>query len=421
MSVVWIDGQVAMAGDMLLGALIDAGADFDRVRTGLLALAIDGWTLTREEVRRGAFRAVRVVVHVRGEVADLRFTPIGPGHDHAHDHAHEHGHAHDHGAGNVHRAWKDVRALIVNAPLADRVKTRVLAAYGRLAEAEAKLHGMPVDDVELHEVGAVDAIIDIVGVCLALEDLGADTIVATPLPMALGSVNAAHGRIPLPAPATLEALRGWPVFPGNVPGEWVTPTGAALIAALATPGGPPAMTIRAVGHGAGTRDPSAFANLVRVVVGDVAVSEAGDVVELACNLDDMPGQHVAAAMEHLLADGALDVWAVPATMKKGRPAVVLQALAKPSDAERLSDVMLRHTTTLGVRRWTHTRSVLDRWHETVETVYGPIRVKVGGRAGVAWHVHPEWDDVAAAAARADVPVAAVHAAALAAWTPSQHR
>ena len=414
MSVVWIDGQVAMAGDMLLGALIDAGADLDRVRAGLGSLGISGWTMEREEVRRGAFRACRIVVRVRGEIADLVFVPV-------HDHAHDHGHTHEHGHGHVHRSWKDVRGLIANAPLPDRVKSRALAAYGRLAEAEAQLHGMPVDDVELHEVGSTDAIVDIVGVCLALEDLGADTIVATPLPMSLGSVNAAHGRIPLPAPATLQALRGWPVVPGTVPGEWVTPTGAALIAALATPGGPPAMTIRAVGHGAGTRDPAAFANLVRVVVGDVVAAEVGDVVELACNLDDMPGQHVAAALERLLAEGALDAWAVPATMKKGRPAVIVHALAKPSDAERLSDVLLRHTTTLGVRRSTHARAVLDRWVDTVDTAYGPIRMKVGGRSGVAWHAHPEWDDVAAAAARADAPVAAVHGAAVAAWAGSQPR
>lgn len=411
--VLWIDASVGVAGDMLLGALLDAGAPLDRVAEGLATLGFDGWTLRVDEVRRGAFRAAHAVVEVAGHEEEG-----GPedGQDHGHDHAHGHDHGHDHGHGHGHGAWRDIRARIAAAPLPERVRRRALAAYGRLAEAEAKLHGMAVDDVVLHEVGAVDAVVDVVGTCLALEALDIDAIVATPLPMGTGRVRAAHGALPLPAPATLEVLRGWPVVPSAWPGEWVTPTGAALIAALATPGPMPAMVVRAVGYGAGRRDPPQVANLVRVVVGDAAEGVAGDtVVELACNLDDVTGQIAAPLIDTLLADGALDAWIVPAHMKKGRPGLILHALARPADADRLAERILRDSPTLGVRRDLRTRAILDRWWVDVATPYGAVRVKVGGRDGVAWHAAPEYDDVAARAVAAGVPIREVWEAAIAAW------
>ena len=468
--IAWIDAQVGVAGDMLLAALIDAGADVGRVREGLVGLGIGGWTLGTRDVMRGAFRAVRVEVRVGGVLADgAREDPQGRGHEHGHEHEHEHEHGHEHehehehghghGHGHEHErgderevsgqdpdpfqfrpphrhdhryvfahghdhahgtgVWREIRAMIEAATLPERARARAIAAYGRLAEAEARLHGMAVDDVVLHEVGSIDAIVDIVGVCLALEDLGIDAIVATPLPMGTGFVTAAHGAIPLPAPATVDVLRGWPIVAARWPGEWVTPTGAALIAALATPGGPPSMTIRSTGFGAGTKDPAFVANLVRVVVGDVDDRPRTDrVVELACNLDDLSGEIIAHTVDRLLDAGALDVWTVAATMKKGRPAVILHVLSRPDDADRLVDIVLRQTSTLGVRRSTAIRDVLDRRHDTVATPWGAVRVKVGGRGDDVFHVAPEYDDVARVALAAGVPAIEVHRAALAGWSRS---
>jgi uncharacterized protein (TIGR00299 family) protein len=400
----WLDVQVAAAGDMLLAALIDAGASEDRVRDGLAGLGMAGWTLRTEDVMRGAFRAKRAIVLVDGEEE-----AGGPGHEHAHGHEHRHAHAHGHGS------WRAIRGRIEGAPLVDRVKARALAVYGPLAAAEAHLHGVPVDDVVLHEVGSTDAVIDIVGVCLALEDLGVDVVIASPLPMGTGFVRAAHGRLALPAPATLQVLRGFPVVAARWPGEWVTPTGAALVAGLATAGPFPAMTPRAIGVGAGKKDPPEVANLVRVVIGDVDRAVADDVIELACNLDDATGALLAPVVAGLLDAGALDAWVAPVTMKKGRPGFVLHALARPADADRLGDYVLKHTTSLGVRRTPHSRQLLDRWWVEVATAWGAVRVKVGGRDGVAWHAEPELDDVVARAAEAGVPVAAVHRAAIAGW------
>jgi uncharacterized protein (TIGR00299 family) protein len=412
---------------MLLGSLIDAGADVEKVRAGLVGLGIEGWTLTALPVRRGSFAAVHAEIRVDGqEEAGGPDVPDHP-HDHAHHHDHhDHAHHHDHDHhGQDHparRTWRDIRALLERAPLPDRVRARALATFSRLARAEAHLHGMPVDDVELHEVGGVDAIIDIVGTCLALERLGVDVIVATPLPLGTGHVQAAHGTLPLPAPATLQVLIGWPVVPSRWPGEWVTPTGASLLAALGTPGPLPAMTVRATGHGAGRRDPPQVANLVRVVIGDSAQPPRSDtVVELACNIDDGTGELVAPLVQDLLDAGALDAWITPVLMKKGRPGFLLQALALPETADALGELLLRRSTTLGVRRHRSTRQILDRWFETTSTPYGPVRMKVGGRDGVSWHAAPEFEDVAARAREAGVPAMEVHRAALGSWSPRDLR
>lgn len=408
--IAWIDASVGVAGDMLLAALLDAGASEPRVRAGLASLGLSGWSLRVTEVTRGAFRAKHVRVEVLGQVE-------AGGPDDAQGHDHDHGHTH--AAPHAHGTWREIRARITAAPLPSRAKVRALVAYGRLAEAEARLHGLPLDQVVLHEVGATDAIVDIVGVCLALEDLGVERIVATALPLGGGFVRAAHGVIPLPAPATLDVAKGWPVVPARWPGEWVTPTGAALVTALAEAGPLPAMTPFATGYGAGTKDPPEVANLVRVVIGAAAEATEphGDAIEIACNLDDVTGQQAADAVDAALAAGALDAWTTAIGMKKGRPGLQLSVLARPVDAERLADLLLRITPTLGVRMRGHTRRTLDRWFATVDTPYGPIRIKIGGRDGVAWQGWPEHDDVRAAAASAGVPAAEVHRAALAAWRP----
>lgn len=380
----WIDASVGVAGDMLLAALLDAGADADRVEAGLRALSLpDVWRMRIGDVQRGAFRALAVAF----DTAQKR-----------HDH-----HGHDHGQ------WAEIRATLRAAPLADRVRSRALAVYERLARAEAELHGVPIDDVVLHEVGSVDAVLDIVGVALAAEELGIDEFVATPLPLGVGRVRSAHGPLPLPAPATLRLCVGWPVVPSAWEGEWVTPTGAALVTALARPGALPAGVPVALGTGAGGRNPPFVANVVRVVVVERTSESTVDVgaidaVELCCNLDDATGQIVAVVIGELLAQGALDAWAVPLVMKKGRPGVALTALVAPSDVDRLSTHLLRNTPTLGVRRHPVRRDVLERWTEEVTTPWGTVRRKLAGRDGVVWHATPEFDDVVRVAQRAGVPV-----------------
>jgi uncharacterized protein (TIGR00299 family) protein len=382
----WWDCSAGAAGDMLLAALLDAGASRSTVEQGLRGLELGDWALELEEVKRGAFRCL----HARFSVAPPE--PV------------------------AHRPWHRVRDLLQAAPLPDRARERALTTYRRLAAAEARLHGVPVEDIELHEVGAADAILDITGVCLALEDLGVDEVFATALPGGTGHVDSAHGRIPLPAPATLELLVGWPMTPGPGPGEWVTPTGAALVSTLATPTSFPEMTPERIGHGAGSRDHHLVANMVRAVVGRAPETPTlEEVAELACNVDDLSGELVPPLLTRLLEAGALDVWAIPVHMKKGRPGLVLQALVRPPDVERMSDLLLRHSSTLGVRHRLCRRRILERWVDTVDTPFGPVRVKVGGTGGVAWHAAPEFEDVAACAHTADVSLQDVYSAALAAW------
>lgn len=399
--VLWIDASVGVAGDMLLAALLDAGASEQAVREGLEGLELDPWTLELRTVRRGSLRALRADIRVAG-LPEPGGPPDGSKTPAAAHHAHRH--------------WTSIRAAIEGLSLSDAVRGNALAVYERLVRAEAHLHGVPVDEVALHEVGATDAVVDIVGVCLALESLGVERLIATPLPMGTGRIEAAHGVLSLPAPATLEVLAGWPVVPSPWPGEWVTPTGAALVAELCQPGGIPAMVIDAVGYGAGRKDPPQVANLVRAVVGHTdAAGAVESVVELECAVDDLTGEHAAAAVEGLLAAGALDAWMVPLVMKKGRPGVALCCLARPEDAALLENHLLRHTSSLGVRRRALTRRVLDRWFETVQTPYGEVRVKVAGVGEDGWRGAPEHEEVAAVARAASVPVTTVYAAAMAAW------
>ncbi len=430
----WIDASVGIAGDMLLAALLDAGANVDSVRSGLETLKLPGWTLEPKQTQRGAFRATYAGVRVNNAEPDPHAGPPDGvprgrtseagstvGHTHgAHTHSHTHSHVHTHTASgdshvdDSHRPYREVKRLLNAAGLPARVLQRALTVYDRLAVAEAHMHGMDIEHVVLHEVGAIDAIVDIVGCCLALEDLDIQCIIATPLPMGTGSVVSAHGVIPLPAPATLSICQGYPVVESRWPGEWVTPTGAALVCALATPGGVPAMTVRATGYGAGRKDPPQVANLVRVVLGDSAIDATDAVVEVAANVDDMIGEHIPGLIDALFAEGAVDAWVVPVLMKKGRPGYTVHALCKDADVDVVSDTLLRHSSTLGVRHSTHQRRILDRWNQSVDTAYGSIRVKIGGRDNAAWHASPEHGDVAEAARRHNTTERAVFDAALAA-------
>ncbi len=378
---------------------------------------------------------------VRPSVRDRRATKPrdeGHAHDHGHGHGHAHGHSHAHGHGDdvfpgqPSRAWRDIRASIEAAQLAPRVKARALRVFGVLAEAEARVHGMAPDDVTFHEVGAVDSIVDIVGACVALECLRIDALTVGPIPMGSGSVRTEHGLLPVPVPATVEVLRGFPVVASPFTGELVTPTGAAIVAGLATPSAFPAMRVAGVGYGAGKRDPATHANVLRVIVGDsdthgatVVAPEAApraeadttptDVVELRANVDDLTGESVPGVIDALLAAGALDAWTTPISMKKGRPGLQIAALAAPGDRARVGDALLRHAGTFGYRWSPAPREVCVRAWERVTTPFGEVRVKVARRDGELLHAAPEHEDVAAAARAHGVPVTEVRGAALAAW------
>lgn len=424
--VLYIDAFAGIAGDMLCAALLDLGADLDALRAGLAALPIDGYRLELRSVLRGPFSARRFVV----EPALSEPLPrADDAHTHAHTYAHTHAHTHDHGHAHAHqhvtldpwpgqpyRSWREIRALIEQSGLTPRVKARALAVFERLAIAEARVHGVPVDDVGFHEVGAVDSIVDVVGACLLLELHDVGRLVAGPLPMSTGLITTAHGRTPLPAPATLEILRGWPVVPGPPGREHVTPTGAALVAALAEPGPIPAMTVLGVGHGAGTRDPPDLPNVVRVVLGQPTVSSSPEqVAVIEAQMDDLPGEHLPPLIEALLEAGALDAFAAPVLMKKGRTGLWVVALATRAAAPAVERALLRHGSTFGVRRTLADRRVLDRRHENVVTPWGEIRMKLGFLDGDLVQASPEFEDVRAVARAADVPVPQVHAAAVRAF------
>lgn len=384
----YVDCVAGVAGDMLLGALLDAGASHERVESGLGGLGVPGLALEVTRAERHALAAARVRVVAAEE-------------------------------GHVHRNWADVRAMIARAGLPPRAEQRAQDAFRRLALAEAGVHGTEPDEVHFHEVGAIDALADVCGVALALEDLGVDRVVCSPLPMGRGVITSAHGRLPLPAPATLELLMGAPLYGVDLEVELVTPTGAALVAACAESFGQlPAMRVDALGYGAGSRDLPSLPNVVRVLLGEPTseptAGGAAPVLLIEANLDDLLPELVPDAVEQAVRAGALDVWTTPAQMKKGRPGVVLSALARPAEEAAVARALFATTSTLGLRVSTLRRWELDRSWEQVRVDGEPVRVKVGRLEGELVNVAPEHDDCAAVARGSGRTTKAVWAEAFAA-------
>ena len=383
-----VDCVAGVAGDMLLGALLDAGAPREAVDEGLARLGVPGLILTVDREERHAIGALRIEATAPDD--------------------------------QPHRSWADVRRLLDAAALPPRAAARAHDAFARLAAAEGRVHGIPPEDVHFHEVGALDAIAEVCGVALALEQLGVDRVTCSPLPMPRGVTGSAHGRLPLPAPAVLELLEGAPVYGVELDVELVTPTGAALVAALAEGYGPlPPMRLAATGYGAGARDLEALPNVVRVVLGDAAPAGGGleapaPVRLLETNLDDLLPELVPDAAAAMYAAGALDVWSAPAQMKQGRPGVVLSALARPEREGAVAEAMLRETGSLGLRVAELRRHELDRSSRTVEVDGEPVRIKVGRLGGAETTRAPEHADCVRVAARTGRPVRAIWAAALAA-------
>lgn len=410
----WFHCFAGTAGDMTLGALVHAGADQLVVAELIGRLPIEGCALTFEPVQRCGIAATHaLVVTATGHEApagdDHDHDHGGHGHDHdGHDHGHGHdGHDHDGHARAPHRPYREIRKLLDDADLPERVRDRAQRTFRLLAEVEGQMHRVDPDDVELHEVGSLDAIVDVVGACAALEALDVDRIVCSPITVGQGTVRAAHGVLPNPAPATMELLarRNAPSRGIDDRRELATPTGVALMVALADEFGPlPAMDVLTVGYGAGTLDIAGRPNVVQVVIGTspagTATPPPGQPVQLLeTNVDDATGEVVAHTIAALLAAGAHDAWVTPIVMKKGRPAHTVHALCDPAVAGAVGAVLVRETGTLGLRG-----TVLQRWpqprEDRVVDVGGhAIRVKVG-----ATRVKAEHDDAAAAAAALGRPL-----------------
>ena len=408
---------------MVLGALIDAGVAVDDIRRALGSLAISPESVWTEPVVRAGIRATKFCVV--GE--DL----VGA-HAHEHQHAHEHGYAHDHRpdrhghdhahaiAGShhhAHRSLPEINELIERSALSVRGKARAKALFQRLGAAEAAIHGTTLDKVHLHEVGALDSIIDIVGAVYAIESLGVERIVASPLNVGSGTVRSAHGLYPVPAPATMRLLTGAPIYSGHQQAEMVTPTGALLVSAYATEfGAIPPMTVSAVGYGAGSRDFADTPNVLRVLIGDAdAKAPSTSVVVIEADIDDMNPQIFGVVMDRLQAEGALDVFYTAIQMKKNRPGTLLTVVAPPETRERLTAIIFRETTTIGVRYREMSRECLDREEVTVTTPLGPVRVKVARRDGRVLNASPEFEDCARLARERNVPVKEVQALAIKAF------
>ncbi|MCI0586913.1 MAG: nickel pincer cofactor biosynthesis protein LarC [Planctomycetes bacterium] len=345
MRTAYFDCFAGAAGDMIVGSLLDAGAAFPAVRDGIASLSLPGVRVRAERATVAGFRATRFEVE----------RPSREGH----------------------RGLREIEEIVARAPFAARVRERSLAVFRRLANAEAAVHGTTADHVHFHEVGASDAIADVVGACLALEDLGVERIVASPPRLGTGSVESEHGRIPVPAPGTLELLRGSRARLGGPRGERTTPTGAAILAGLAAAiEGEISLRIESVGYGAGTHDFGDGPNLLRVVLGEGEGDAGEEIVEvLETNLDDVPGQVVGHALERLLQAGALDAFAAPVLMKKSRPGVVLTAIVPTSKRRDVEAVFFDETGTLGVRRREARRTILPRRAVELETAYGRVRFK----------------------------------------------
>ncbi len=394
MAVAYFDCFAGAGGDMIVAALLDAGCDFASLRAWLAKLPLGEYSLSCQPAQRGGITAVKFNVEV-------------PHHDLDHQ---------------PQRRLGDCLSLIDQAGLAPRAADRARQVFTRLAQAEAKVHGCHVDQVHFHEVGAVDSIIDIVAACVALELLEVHRVYCSVIPVGSGTITCAHGVMPVPAPATAELLRGTKTRQGELLAEMTTPTAAAVLTTLAESFGPmPAMDLAAVGYGAGSRDNESLPNLLRVFVGDLSDSATADaVVELSANIDDSTGEVIGAAMDALLSAGCLDVWAGPIIMKKSRPAWQISALCEVGDAEAVERILFAETTTLGVRRRLCHRSKLHRTFQTVNTPYGPVRIKVASRGDQIVTASPEFVDCHKAAQTHHVPVREVLASAQAAHRREQH-
>lgn len=388
MKTLYLDCGMGAAGDMLTAALLELLPDPDGFIAELNAVGIPGVTIEKEQVSKCGIGGTHIAVKINGVEEDEA------AHGHHHDEHHHH-----------HSGMHDIKHIVHHLSVPERVRKDVLGVYTLIAEAESHAHGVPVTDIHFHEVGTMDAVADVTAVCLLMDRIAPDQVIASPVHVGSGQVQCAHGILPVPAPATAYILRDVPIYGGGIRGELCTPTGAALLKYFVTEfGDMPVMKMTAIGYGMGKKDFPA-ANCVRAMLGET--ESAGDIIlELNCNVDDMTGEAVGFAMEALFAAGALDVYTVPIGMKKSRPGTLFCVMCRPEDREKMVKLLFRHTTTIGIREKAYKRYTLDRSMETVRTPYGEVRSKISTGYGVTRQKY-EYEDLAKAARENDLSVSQI--------------
>jgi len=432
MKTLYLDLFSGISGDMFIGALVDLGLEPARLESELQKLGVSGYHLHVRRAHKSSIAGTKFDVHLDSEHGAAEAHAHGfhqHAHGHGHSHAHEHGQEHSHDTGHDHehphshehsRNFTEIQSLIEKSSLSAWVKQKATAIFHRIAVAEGAIHGVPQEEVQFHEVGAVDSIVDIVGACIALELLGQPKLLASPVVEGWGWLNCAHGRFPIPAPATISILaaRGISVSQCEEPHELVTPTGAALLAELVESFKPlENFTPQKIGFGLGTRDNKTRPNVLRAILGETAPSETGHdwetdrIAILETNLDDVSSEILGHFVESALAEGALDVFHTPIQMKKNRPGVVLTLLCNEADADRFTALILVQTSAFGVRRHLSERRKLRRDFVDVKTPHGPVTVKIGRLDGRIVQTAPEYESCRKLAEQTKVPLKEIYAAA----------
>ncbi len=390
MKILYIECNMGAAGDMFMSALLELTAEPDRFIERLNGLNIPGVKFKITKSVKCGIMGTHVEVSVDGKTE----------HEHMHERNHQHNHSHHH------TGMKEIEHIIASLDVSDYVRKNALAVYKLIAEAESHAHGCAVEHIHFHEVGSMDAVADVVGTCMLLEELAPDKIIASPVNVGSGQVRCAHGILPVPAPATAYILRDVPIYSGDIESELCTPTGAALLRHFASEFAPmPVMRVSKIGYGMGTKDFRA-ANCMRIMLGEAQEDLNADtdvILELCCNIDDMTGEEIGFAINRLFDAGALDVFTVPIGMKKNRPGILLTCLCRENQREEMLKLIFKHTTTIGVREHISNRYILSRTEEVVNTKYGEIRIKKSHGYGVS-RVKPEYDDIERAAIENDISV-----------------
>jgi len=418
--VLYFEPFSGISGDMALGAMLDLGIDQDEFLRRLNTLGLNEYEIQITKALKRGITGTRVLIKpfdilndFEGQASELAH-PHGHTHDHSVNHEHHGEEQHSHSKNNLHRSYKNIKDIIRKSRISDEAKIFSVSVFERLAIAEGKIHGIPTEDVTFHEVGAIDSIVDIVGFAICLDMIGAELMYVSPINVGGGMVKSRHGLLPVPAPATLELLKGMPIYASGRHGELTTPTGAAILAAYFEPTPKfPSMSVEKIGYGLGTRDYE-FPNCLRVSLGKSEHKDhkADRVSIIESNIDDMGGEFFGFLMEKLLQHKALDVWFTPIYMKKNRPAVKLSVMCKRKDVKDISAIILKETTTIGVRSYTVDRTILKREFVNIETKYGKVTLKVSSGSGVFAKVVPEYEDCRKLAIKNDVPLVEVYEAAM---------